>query len=886
MNKQLRWGIILQYMQIALNMIIKIIYTPIMLKILGQTEYGLYNLASSIISYLSLLSLGFGAGYIRFYAKYKANNDEESIKRLNGMYMIVFSIIAGVALVAGTFLSVNARLMFNETYTAADIEIAKKLMMLLTVNLAITFINSVFVSFTTSQEKFIFQKVLNVLSTVLSPVLSILLLFLGYGSVGLIVVTTLLTVVTLIVNIYYCTAKLKMKFKFKSFDKSVIKEIFVFSIFIAINQLIDQLNMQTDKIILGKMINASAVAVYAVGATIYSIYLQFSTSISSVFAPKIHSIINEESAEEEKNKKITDLFCKVGRMQYFILMLIMTGFIFFGQYFIRIWAGSGYEVTYYLVIILMVPCTVPLIQNIGIEVQRAKNKHQFRSIVYLIIAIVNVVVSIFLCKLWGIVGVTVGTAISNIIGTIIIMNIYYHKKIGINVIRFWKSILRASLGLVVPVVFGVIVMKFIHFNNPWIYLCYIAVYSIIYLASVYLLGMDQEEKMFIKKVFKKLNSLISKICALVLRPYFKLLTKFPKKRVVFISFVGTQYSDNPKAVSEYMHEHYPEVKQVFLISKYKELKDKVPNYVKCVKMTTFKKHYYMASSKVVVDNDFLAYSNSKKILKSDKQLFIETWHGDRGFKKCFKCANNGEYNYKFAAEDGKIDYYLTGSTYAEKNAWDMFRYEGKFLKIGCPRNDVFFNKKQEAENEVKKKLEIDSKTKILLYAPTYKSYQDLERLEQIDFDKVIETLEKKTKQNWVVVYRTHHSERFTKNTEKYKDGRHLFNDMADLLPYVDMLITDYSSCAGDFLLSGKGVVLYLNDYSDYEKDDVGVGFDIEKTPYLQAKNNKELIKILESNSEKDYNKNCKDTLGFYGCYEDGSASEKTTEIIIKFLKGE
>ena len=503
MNKQLRWGIILQYMQIALNMIIKIIYTPIMLKILGQTEYGLYNLASSIISYLSLLSLGFGAGYIRFYAKYKANNDEESIKRLNGMYMIVFSIIAGVALVAGTFLSVNARLMFNETYTAADIEIAKKLMMLLTVNLAITFINSVFVSFTTSQEKFIFQKVLNVLSTVLSPVLSILLLFLGYGSVGLIVVTTLLTVVTLIVNIYYCTAKLKMKFKFKSFDKSVIKEIFVFSIFIAINQLIDQLNMQTDKIILGKMINASAVAVYAVGATIYSIYLQFSTSISSVFAPKIHSIINEESAEEEKNKKITDLFCKVGRMQYAVLMLIMTGFIFFGKYFVCKWAGEDYLEAYYVILILMIPAVIPLTQNIGIEVQRAKNKHQFRSIVYLIIAIVNIIVSIFLCKAFGIVGVTFGTAISNIVGTIIIMNIYYHKKIGINVIEYGKNILRMSFGLILPVAFGVVIMLFIPISGFWMWGALVGAYAILYCLSMFLFGFNKYERDLVFGIFRK-----------------------------------------------------------------------------------------------------------------------------------------------------------------------------------------------------------------------------------------------------------------------------------------------------------------------------------------------------------------------------------------------
>ena len=80
MNKQIKWGILLQYAQMALNILIHIIYTPIMIRILGNNEYGIYNLVSSIISYLNLLSLGFSAGYIRFYSRYKKENDENSIK--------------------------------------------------------------------------------------------------------------------------------------------------------------------------------------------------------------------------------------------------------------------------------------------------------------------------------------------------------------------------------------------------------------------------------------------------------------------------------------------------------------------------------------------------------------------------------------------------------------------------------------------------------------------------------------------------------------------------------------------------------------------------------------------------------------------------------------
>lgn len=385
--------------------------------------------------------------------------------------------------------------------------------------------------------------------------------------------------------------------------------------------------------------------------------------------------------------------------------------------------------------------------------------------------------------------------------------------------------------------------------------------------------------MFFKKVFNKINLIIFKFLFLLFKPIFILITKNKKDIVVFVSFGGTQYSDNPKAVSEYLHIKYPEINQVFLVNNVKEFRKLVPSYIICKKNTYFKNFYYLNIARVVVDNDSLAYANQKYFMKSEEQLFIETWHGDRGFKNCFKALGKNNYNYKFVAESKKIDYYLTGSEYAENNARRMFNFNGDFLKIGCPRNDIFFENKN--DDVVRKKLNIDKNTKILLYAPTYRSYTENE--EKIDFEKVIEVLEKKTKCKWVLVYRTHHHSNFVRNN-KYIDGRSLFNDMSDILPFVDLLITDYSSCAGDFALSGKGVVLYLSDYENYNKFDYGIGFDINESPYLTAKNNEELLSILKSYSDEDFSNNSKEILKFYGCYENGSASQKLCDIIYDFLK--
>lgn len=499
MNKQIKWGIILQYTQMALSTIINLIYVPIMINILGDTEYGLYNSATSIISYLNLLSLGFGAGYIKFYSKYKVKNDTEGIKKLNGLYLLVFSIIGVVSLIVGLILSFNISVFFNSTYTAHDMYIAKVLLIFLTANLAVSFPVSVFNSYITSQEKFIFRKLLNIGKTILSPCLNIVFLYMGYGSIGMVIVTTIVSVIIDILNISFCLGKLKMRFKFGKVDPGLFKEVAGFSVFIALNQIIDQLNWHTDKIVLGKVINSTAVAIYAVAATINSMYMNFSTAISSVFTPKIHKIVSENS--EDKLDRLTDLMIKVGRLQFFVITLILTGFIFFGKFFVIKWAGESYWEVYYLALLLICPITIPLIQNLGVEIRRAMNELKMITFFLLSTAILNVVLSVIFAKFWGLIGVGVGTTIS-VVFNIVATNIFYKYKLKLDMGKFWKSILSIIPSLLIPIVVGVLFMVLLPPTSLIMFLVQIAIYSAIYFICVLFLGFNKEEKDMFKMLLK------------------------------------------------------------------------------------------------------------------------------------------------------------------------------------------------------------------------------------------------------------------------------------------------------------------------------------------------------------------------------------------------
>ena len=502
MKNQLRAGAFLQYLQIALQIIVNLIYTPVMIRILGDNEYGIYSLASSIISYLNLLTLGFGASYIRFYSIHKAEGDEHGVKRLNGLYLLVFSVLGLIALIAGIIIAFNVGIFFNETYSVQDLEIARTLMFFLAFNLAVSFPASVFTSFITSQEKFVFQKLVNMGKTVLSPCLSIVFLFLGYGSIGMVMVTTFVSLAIDAINIVFCVGKLKMRFSLRHPNFHLLKDIAVFSVFIAINQIVDQINWQTGKLVLGKMESAIEVAVYTVGSTINSLYYNFSGAIPSVFIPRIYKLINEKS--DGWINKLNILFQKIGRMQFLLLGLILTGFIFFGQFFISMWAGEGYTDAYYVAIILMSSATFSTIQSVGVEIQRARNKHQFRSIAYLIMAFINVGLSVLFCYLWGTVATAVGTAISLIVANGFIMNIYYQKKLDMKIGQFWWQIIKLLPGMIIPVAMGVLLMIYVEITSIWMFLGLVFAYTIVYCISMWLFGMNQSEKDIILIPLKKI----------------------------------------------------------------------------------------------------------------------------------------------------------------------------------------------------------------------------------------------------------------------------------------------------------------------------------------------------------------------------------------------
>lgn len=498
---QIKVGAFLSYVIIALNNVIGLLYTPFMLRMMGQTEYGLYSLVASVVAYLTVLDFGFGNAIVRYTAKLRAEGDKEKQYEMFGVFLILYSVIGLLTFLIGLVIYTNVDVLFKVTMSFEEMSKVRIMLLLMICNLAFTFPMSIFGSIITAYENFIFQKVVNLLRIILNPVVMILMLLMGYRAIGMVVIVTIFNVLTLLINAWYCFYKLKIRVKVRrsGFDWGFLKEVSIYSFWIFLNAIMDRIYWDSGQFILGVYTGVSIIAVYAVALQLVNIYKGFSTAIAGLFLPRITAMVTNN----EGDGRISDLFIKTGRLQYIIMAFILSGFVVFGKYFIIFWAGPDYVEAYYIAMVLFIPLFIPLIQNIGITILQAKNKMKFRSILYAVLSIGSLGISIPLAKQYGGIGCAVGTASALVIGQIIIMNIYYHKKVGLDMIEFWKEIGRMSVVPALLCSTSLVLLQYIHLDSLLLFVVAVILFSIVYMITFWFKGMNQYERNLFLKPIKR-----------------------------------------------------------------------------------------------------------------------------------------------------------------------------------------------------------------------------------------------------------------------------------------------------------------------------------------------------------------------------------------------
>lgn len=498
-SRELKIGVVLSYLQIVANIVIALVYTPVMLTMFGKSEYGVYSIAASTIAYLHLLEFGFAQSYVRFFSEEKVNGDRQSLAKLNGLFSITFFAMGLMAFVAGVVVVIFSQEIFSSGLTGEEHQLVRIIMGILIVSTAVGLATNVYSSIIVAYEKFFVHRLVGLIRTVLSPALVWVLLLCGYRSVMLALVTGGLTVIVGLFYAFYCFSCLRIPITFKNLQPAKLKEIGTFSFFIVLNFIFDQAAWSMDRIILGRLVGAASVAVYSVGVQFSHLFMSMSSSVSGVFTPRINVYV----AEKQSKEVLTDLFIKIGRIQMIILLPILMGFIFFGQSFIRLWAPAGYEEAYWVAVITMTPLLIALVQNTGIAIQMAMNQHRFRSIAYTSLAVVHLVMSCLICEKYGAVGGALGTAMYLIMGPGVLMNWYYQKFIGLDIVRFWKDCCSFIPTTVVLGCVGYGISRYVDILRWGDFLFWGILFGVIYVVMVWFTAMNKSEKDLVVKPIRK-----------------------------------------------------------------------------------------------------------------------------------------------------------------------------------------------------------------------------------------------------------------------------------------------------------------------------------------------------------------------------------------------
>lgn len=500
--KQRKLGIFLSYLNILLQVIIGFIYVPILLHFIGKSEYGLYQLMGSLIAYFSIMDFGLSAAVIRFYAKYRALKDSIGMENILAISVRGYGAVTILALAVGFICYGFLDVIFAGSMTVSEVNEAKQIFLLLLLNIVITLSTMVFRSVINAHERFSFLKGMETIQLVLQPILVVLVLQRHPSAFSVTAVQTVLNLVLSGARVYYCFHDLHVKIHFHYWNHELFSEFKKLALSVFAVSLIDQVFWKTNQIILGIISGTTAVAVYSIASLIYMNYMALSTAISGVYLPHVTGMV----AKREPVSKLSELFIQIGRWQYYLLALVATGFIIFGKQFISFWAGSGFEDAYIITLLIILPFTVDLIQNIGLAILQAMNRYDFRARIYFLTGVLNLILAIPLGIKYGGIGCAVATGVSMIVGNGLIMNWYYAKEIHLAIASFWRQIGRISLVTGVCLVIGYVANLYLWTQGgvgPFVLKA--AMYAILYVAMIYAFAMNQMEREKVQAILKKIH---------------------------------------------------------------------------------------------------------------------------------------------------------------------------------------------------------------------------------------------------------------------------------------------------------------------------------------------------------------------------------------------
>lgn len=435
-SKQIKMGALLSYIAIAFNMIAGLIYTPWMISKIGQGNYGLYTLATSLIT-MFVMDFGMGAAVARFVSRYNAQGDQKAVNDFLGvvykLYLAIDAVIFTALIVVYFFIGT-----IYTKLSPSELETFKVLYVIVALFSVISFPFTNLNGILTAYEKFIQLKICDLFHKVFIIAAMVIALLLDYGVYALVTVNAIAGILTILCKLIIIRKRTQVRVNFRFFEKRILKEIFGFSVWTTVGSIMQRLIFNITPTIIAAVseTGAAGVAIFGLSATIEGYVYTFATAINGMFMTRISKIIVSGKKEEQ----LMPLMIKVGRIQMMIIGLLTVGFIALGKSFIvDIWNKPDFLLSYFCAIALIIPSLFYLPMQIGNTTLIVENKVKLQAYVFIIMGIINVACSLVLSKFYGALGAALSIFIAYMVRTIL-MGIIYHKILKLDMITFIKKV--------------------------------------------------------------------------------------------------------------------------------------------------------------------------------------------------------------------------------------------------------------------------------------------------------------------------------------------------------------------------------------------------------------------------------------------------------------
>lgn len=496
-SKQIKLGAILSYTSIGVNILAGLLYTPWMISQIGKSEYGLFTLANSLIT-MFMVDFGLGFAITRYVSKYKAENAQEKIDNFLGaiyrLYLLVDMVIFVVLLIVFFFLDdIYVKL------TVTELEKFKTVYIIVAIYSLISFPFVTLNGILTAYEKFIQLKLADLLYRALVVVLMVVALLNGFGLYALVTVNAIVGLLVIIYKLIIIQKQTSVKVNFKYYDRSLYKDVFGFSIWVTINTLAQRLIFNITPSILGIVADSAAIAVFGIVVTIEGYTYTIASAISGMFMPMVSRMYSNKDSQSN----ITGLMIKVGRYQYALNGLIVVGFAIIGKSFINLWMGVDYAAAYYGILLVIIPGLFFNSLEIANTAMVVQKKVNLQAGISVISGVLNVCLSSVLSKKYGVIGACLSIFVAYMLRSVL-YNIAYHKVLKFDIFLFIKQCyLKMSLPILITLFMG-FVLNYIFSFAGWFAIVLKALFVImIYLISVFFMGLSVEERTKIYKIIKR-----------------------------------------------------------------------------------------------------------------------------------------------------------------------------------------------------------------------------------------------------------------------------------------------------------------------------------------------------------------------------------------------